>query len=81
MAQISYRTGLSLSRKSNGESSTTPLAPGRVDFGPRPGPTQSRTVWTKPKMPQSAAETKAANNDWAICDGEEDYLREAVFAD
>jgi len=25
---------------SNGESSTTPLAPGRVDFRPRPGPTQ-----------------------------------------
>ena len=24
----------------NGESSTTPLAPGRVDFRPRPGPTQ-----------------------------------------
>ena len=30
----------SLSRNSNGESSTTPLAPGRVDFRVRPGPTQ-----------------------------------------
>jgi non-ribosomal peptide synthetase component E (peptide arylation enzyme) len=28
------------SKKSHGESSTTPLAPGRVDFRPRPGPTQ-----------------------------------------
>ena len=30
----------SRSRNSNRESSTTPLAPGRVDFRPRPGPTQ-----------------------------------------
>jgi hypothetical protein len=30
----------SRSKKSNGESSTTPLAPGRVDFRPRPGPIQ-----------------------------------------
>jgi len=29
-----------LKRNSNGVSSTTPLAPGRVDFRPRPGPTQ-----------------------------------------
>jgi hypothetical protein len=28
------------SRHSNGDKSTPPLAPGRVDFGPRPGPTQ-----------------------------------------
>jgi 6-phosphogluconolactonase (cycloisomerase 2 family) len=30
----------SRSRNPDGESSTTPLAPGRVDFRPRPGPTQ-----------------------------------------
>jgi hypothetical protein len=30
----------SRSRNSNGESSTTPLAPGRADLRPRPGPTQ-----------------------------------------
>jgi len=28
----------------NGVSSTTPLAPGRVDFRPRPGPTQSAAL-------------------------------------
>jgi hypothetical protein len=31
-------------KNSNGESSTTPLAPGRVDFRPRPGPTQLATL-------------------------------------
>ncbi len=30
-------------RRSNGESSTTPLAPGRVDFRPRPGPCERRS--------------------------------------